>query len=96
MAKKKLQLFECQHCGFQSSKWLGKCSNCNSWESFLELKEKQIQSIPKNHSQAISITQVQDETFTRFPSGEEEFDIVLGGGIVLGGMYLRGGSPGVG
>jgi len=39
MAKKKTSLFECQHCGEQSTKWLGKCPNCGSWDSFLELNQ---------------------------------------------------------
>ncbi|CAM3599868.1 MULTISPECIES: DNA repair protein RadA [Helicobacter] len=101
MAKKKAQIFECQHCGFQSSKWLGKCSNCGAWESFLELKTEQIEvlkatSSPLSTTKVTPITEVQEEEFVRFSSGESELDIVLGGGIVLGGMYLVGGSPGVG
>ncbi|MBX7490455.1 DNA repair protein RadA [Helicobacter turcicus] len=99
MAKKKIQVFECQHCGFQSSKWLGKCSNCGAWESFLELKEEQIEAFKSLATKSVKvtpITEVQREEFVRFSSGESELDIVLGGGIVLGGMYLVGGSPGVG
>lgn len=101
MAKKKIQIFECQHCGFQSSKWLGKCSNCGAWESFLELKEEQIEAFKATSStlntlKVMPITEVQEKEFVRFGSGEQELDIVLGGGIVLGGMYLVGGSPGVG
>ncbi|MDY3114119.1 MAG: DNA repair protein RadA [Helicobacter sp.] len=100
MAKKKLQLFECQHCGFQSAKWLGKCSNCGAWESFLELKQEQIEAFKAVESlsgvKVSRITEVQKEEFVRFSSGESELDIVLGGGIVLGGLYLVGGSPGVG
>ena len=41
MAKKKISLFECQHCGEQSTKWLGKCPNCGSWDSFIELNQEQ-------------------------------------------------------
>ena len=101
MAKKKTQLFECQHCGFQSRKWLGKCSNCGAWESFLELKLEQIEALKTtqstlNTNKVMPITEVQEEEFVRFSSKEQELDIVLGGGIVLGGMYLVGGSPGVG
>lgn len=98
MAKKKAQIFECQHCGFQSFKWLGKCSNCGAWESFLELKEEHIEAFnPLNQTSKVTpITEVKEEEFIRFSSGESELDIVLGGGIVLGGMYLVGGSPGVG
>lgn len=99
MAKKKIQLFECQHCGFQSAKWLGKCSNCGEWESFLELKAEQIEAFKAVDSKNVKvarITEVEREEFVRFSSGESELDIVLGGGIVLGGLYLVGGSPGVG
>lgn len=96
MAKKKAQIFECQHCGHQSPKWLGKCANCGAWESFLELRETQVLALETPISQVMRITEVQREDFVRFSSGESELDIVLGGGIVLGGMYLVGGSPGVG
>lgn len=99
MAKKKIQLFECQHCGFQSAKWLGKCSNCGEWESFLELKAEQIEAfraVDSKNVKVARITEVEREEFVRFSSGESELDIVLGGGIVLGGLYLVGGSPGVG
>lgn len=98
---KKSTLFECQHCGFQSPKWLGKCNNCGSWNSLIELKPSQIKALdslskPRAESSAIPITQVRSEHITRFSSYEEELDIVLGGGIVPGGLYLIGGSPGVG
>lgn len=100
MAKKQT-LFECQHCGFQSSKWLGKCTNCGSWESFVELSNTQIQVIKETNSlksstKAQSITEIEHENISKFSSSQDEFDIVLGGGIVPGGLYLIGGSPGVG
>ncbi|TLD90033.1 DNA repair protein RadA [Helicobacter sp. MIT 03-1614] len=99
---KKTSIFECQFCGWQSAKWLGKCSSCGSWDSLIELKPSQIKitkslkSNPQNLSNAIPITQVSFENIERFSSFEEELDIVLGGGIVPGGLYLIGGSPGVG
>lgn len=94
---KKTQIFECQHCGTKSSKWLGRCANCGAWDSFLELKEEQILSLKQTENiKAIPITEIKQEEFIRFSSGESELDIVLGGGIVLGGLYLVGGSPGVG
>lgn len=98
MAKKKSPIFECQHCGFVSSKWLGKCSNCNSWDSFIEISKEQLEVATKKHSsnEAIPITKVSEEEFVKISSFEQEFDLVLGGGIVLGGLYLVGGSPGVG
>lgn len=98
MAKKKT-LFECQHCGFQSPKWLGKCPNCGTWESLLELKNEQIQALKATSStlnQAVPITEVEEDKVFKFSSFESELDIVLGGGIVAGGLYLIGGSPGVG
>ncbi len=102
MAKKKTSLFECQHCGEQSSKWLGKCPNCGSWESFIELNTdqqevlKQISKVSTSSSKAKPITQIKQDDVTRFSSHDAEFDLVLGGGIVPGSLTLIGGSPGVG
>ena len=102
MAKKKTSLFECQHCGEQSTKWLGKCPNCGSWDSFIELNQEQ-QEVLKNSSKIINssskarpITQIEQDDVTRFSSFNDEFDLVLGGGIVPGSLTLIGGSPGVG
>lgn len=97
---KSSSVFECQHCGFMSPKWLGKCNNCNSWESFIELKNSQakylkaLKNVPKSSS--VSIAQIKTERIATFSSSQKELDIVLGGGIVPGGLYLIGGSPGVG
>lgn len=102
MAKKKRSLFECQHCGEQATKWLGKCPNCGSWDSFIELNEEQQEVLKKTTklvsttSKAKSITQVKQDDITRFSSNNSEFDLVLGGGIVPGSLTLIGGSPGVG
>ena len=102
MAKKKISLFECQHCGEQSTKWLGKCPNCGSWDSFIELNQEQQEvlkhssKIINTTSKAIPITQIQQDNVTRFSSFNDEFDLVLGGGIVPGSLTLIGGSPGVG
>ncbi len=102
MAKKKTSLFECQHCAEQSTKWLGKCPNCNSWDSFIELNQEQ-QEVLKQTSKAINttskatpITQIKQDNVIRFFSNNDEFDLVLGGGIVPGSLTLIGGSPGVG
>ncbi|MCI6217683.1 MAG: DNA repair protein RadA [Helicobacter sp.] len=95
MAKPKT-FFECQHCGMRSSKWLGKCTNCGAWESFVEIKDKELKALQTTHTEALPITQVQTENLEKFTSFEPELDIVLGGGIVSGGLYLIGGSPGVG
>ena len=102
MAKKKTSLFECQHCGEQATKWLGKCPNCGSWDSFIELNQdqqevlKQTSKVINTTSKATPITQIKQDNVTRFSSYNDEFDLVLGGGIVPGSLTLIGGSPGVG
>lgn len=102
MAKKKISLFECQHCGEQSSKWLGKCPNCDSWDSFIELNQeqqevlKQTIKVSNSTSKAKPITEILQDDVSRFSSVNYEFDLVLGGGIVPGSLTLIGGSPGVG
>ena len=104
MAKKKT-LFECQACGFQSPRWLGKCTGCNQWDTLVELTTEQIKFVEKTQKsstnpspsqKAISITEVKQENITRFSSGSKELDLVLGGGIVPGSLTLIGGSPGIG
>lgn len=101
MAKKKSQLFECQHCGFSSTKWMGKCPGCDSWDSFVEVPEsvKKAAASTKQHAGSLTpqpITEISQDKITRFPSGETELDLVLGGGIVDSSLTLIGGSPGVG
>ena len=101
MAKKKI-LFECQHCGLTTPKWMGKCTNCGAWDSFIELNEHQQEVVKKTKStsssaaKAISINEVIEEEVFRFSSLDAELDNVLGGGIVPGSLTLIGGSPGVG
>jgi len=101
MAKKKI-LFECQHCGFTTPKWMGKCTNCGAWDSFIELNEhqqevvKQTKSASSTSSKAISINKIQESEVFRYSSLDPELDGVLGGGIVPGSLTLIGGSPGVG
>jgi len=101
MAKKKV-LFECQHCGLTTPKWMGKCTNCGSWDSMLELNDhqqevvKQTKSNSSSSAKAISINEVEEQEVFRFSSKDKELDMVLGGGIVPGSLTLIGGSPGVG
>ncbi len=101
MAKKKT-LFECQHCGFTSAKWMGKCPNCGAWDSLVELSEQQ-QEVLKQTSKATtgkakaqSISEIEQTEVQRFSSDDVELDMVLGGGVVPGSLTLIGGSPGVG
>jgi len=101
MAKKQ-KLYECQSCGFQTPRWMGKCPNCNSWDSIVELTKEQIDFIKKskvssnNDSMAIPITKVTSVNIDRIDSGSKELNLVLGGGIVIGSLTLIGGSPGIG
>ena len=103
MAKKK-SLFECQACGFQSPRWLGKCTNCGEWDSMVELTTEQIKFIEEESKKSNShkivkatpITEIMQEDIERFSSGSRELDLVLGGGIVSGSLTLIGGSPGIG
>ncbi|WP_345977537.1 DNA repair protein RadA [Sulfurimonas sp. HSL3-7] len=101
MAKKKV-LFECQHCGMTSPKWMGKCTNCGAWDSLVELTEQQQEivkltsSSPTGKSKAQAIVEVTNTEITRYSSNDIELDLVLGGGVVPGSLTLIGGSPGVG
>jgi len=103
MAKKKT-LFECQACGFQSPRWLGKCTGCNQWDTLMELTTEQIKFVEENKkssstagsTKATSITEIKQENIERFSSGSKELDLVLGGGVVPGSLTLIGGSPGIG
>jgi DNA repair protein RadA/Sms len=101
MAKKKI-LYECQHCGLTTPKWMGKCTNCGAWDSFIELSQhqqevvKQTKSASATSTKAISIEQIEESEVFRYSSLDKELDGVLGGGIVPGSLTLIGGSPGVG
>lgn len=101
MSKKKI-LFECQHCGLTTPRWMGKCTNCGAWDSFVELNEhqqevvKQTKSTTGASTKAQSINEIKEEEVFRFSSGSIELDMVLGGGVVPGSLTLIGGSPGVG
>ncbi len=103
MAKKKT-LFECQACGFQTPRWMGKCPSCGEWESIVELTAEQVaflrQHTGSSHTAPIPkakpITAINEDHIVRVPSGSRELDLVLGGGIVPGSLTLLGGTPGIG
>ena len=101
MAKAKI-LYECQHCGLTTPKWMGKCTNCGAWDSFVELNKEQQKFVEKakksssSNPKAKSIQEIKEDEVTRFSSLDTELDNVLGGGIVPGSLTLIGGSPGVG
>lgn len=98
MAKSKT-LFECQACGDQQTKWLGKCPQCGAFDSYLELKPHQIEvlkAVSKSPSKATQISDIKIEDIKRISTKDSELDLVLGGGIVSGSLVLIGGSPGIG
>lgn len=99
-------VYACQNCGHQSRKWLGKCPDCGAWNSFVEEREA---ATPKaaggsiarsglklRESKPVSFTDIEAQDDAREVTGIEEFDRVLGGGIVPGSLVLIGGEPGIG
>ncbi len=94
-------VFSCQSCGYQSPKWLGRCPDCNSWNSFVEedysapsAKTKERKALYKDEPVLLRDVEVKEEH--RLKTGISELDRVLGGGIVEGCVVLIGGDPGVG
>ena len=92
-------VFVCSNCGNESPKWLGKCPACNSWNTFYE--EKIVTSKASGEKKAVSaevkkLNSVEIEKYSRYKTGYEELDRVLGGGLVQGSLVLLGGEPGIG
>src|SRR4249920_2649181 len=99
MAKARTQ-FVCAECGGTSLKWQGQCPHCSAWNS---LAEARVEEASGHRYAALtptasvqSLGQVQAREVARLSSGVEEFDRVLGGGLVEGGVVLIGGDPGIG
>lgn len=99
MAKAKTVFF-CSDCGHESSKWLGQCPACKSWNTFVEEKQsvtKKGGAKPKRASASpMNMSEVSIKSEERIPTGIGELDRVLGGGIVTGSLSLVGGDPGIG
>jgi DNA repair protein RadA/Sms len=98
-------VFGCQACGFESSKWLGRCPDCGEWNSFVEERQEVPTAAAKGRAPSLlgeatgrpkPYEMVDGADEARIPSGIGEFDRVLGGGIVPGSMVLIGGEPGIG
>ena len=94
-------VFACQNCGFQSPRWLGRCPDCQAWNSLVEEREASDTgparyALKGGAAQAQPITAVQGTTDLRRTSGIGELDRVLGGGVVPGSVILIGGDPGIG
>jgi DNA repair protein RadA/Sms len=99
-------VFVCQECGAQAPKWMGRCTECGAWNSLVE--ERAVESAPgaapgTNRYAQFSSTgaaklyaEVETATGLRLSTGIDEFDRVLGGGVVPGSLVLLGGEPGIG
>lgn len=108
MAKDKIA-YVCTHCGYEASKWMGKCPGCNQWNTFKEFRvaasaagistEKMVQAIlpnEKNSNKPLPISHIEVEDEPRIDLHDDELNRVLGGGLVQGSIVLLGGEPGIG
>ncbi len=103
MAKIKSSFF-CSNCGFESAKWLGKCSSCNEWNTFVEEvidkgNEKENWKDYTNEKKTNKVIALQNVHITeerRIVTDDAELNRVLGGGIVTGSIVLIAGEPGIG
>lgn len=103
MAKLKT-VFICQNCGAQSPKWVGRCASCGEWNTYVEevvkkdeqLKKWEKLSVNSSNSQVFSIIDIATSGEIRINTLNNEFNRVLGGGLVNGSLVLIGGEPGIG
>ena len=106
MSKSPKTVFVCQECGSQSPKWLGRCADCGAWNSLVE-ERPQVEAVggaggPHRYAMAGTIgaaqlySDIEIEQHSRLTTGIDEFDRVLGGGVVPGSLILLGGEPGIG
>ena len=94
-------VYICQSCGSQSQKWLGRCPECNEWNSFVEelsspSLERRSAAPALGGGQSRLYESVDTVVGERMSTGISEFDRVLGGGVVPGSLVLLGGEPGIG
>ena len=97
-------VFVCQECGSQAPKWLGRCADCGAWNSFVEERPQETNGVAAtDHRYSLAggaaarpYSEIQLEQHARLSTGINEFDRVLGGGIVPGSLVLLGGEPGIG
>lgn len=103
MAKSKY-IYTCNQCGYESSKWNGKCPSCGAWNSFEEeisqpskkTGRSSSQSAPDLSEQILELEQIGVDSDVRYDTGIGELNRVLGGGLVKGSLVLLGGEPGIG
>lgn len=99
-------LFRCQSCGYSTSGWLGRCPECEQWNTFVEEREARPSALSPSLLKARPLTDfssaiepladIEVRPIARHATGIAEFDRVLGGGVVPGSMVLLGGAPGIG
>jgi DNA repair protein RadA/Sms len=93
-------VYSCTECGGQSPKWQGQCPHCGVWNTLVESiaapQPTRFQTVAGKASAVRMLGTVDAKSSPRFPTGLEEFDRVLGGGLVPGGVVLLGGDPGIG
>jgi len=85
----------CQACGASFAKWIGRCTECGAWNT---VTEEAVRDKPRGATtaRAVPIADISADEFARVPTGIGELDRILGGGVVLGGVTLVGGDPGIG
>ncbi|MEX1274578.1 MAG: DNA repair protein RadA [Bacteroidota bacterium] len=96
-----LTKYVCQSCGYVSPRWVGKCPNCNEWNTFVEeastpLKASRKPAGAASKIEPVSMEDLESEDAPRVTTNIGEFDRVLGGGLVPGSLILLGGDPGIG
>ena len=107
MKSKERTTFRCQECGYSTARWLGRCPECEQWNTFVEEREMaparvgavsggRTRSITAFSSEIMSLEALTVTPLKRTPTAVAEFDRVLGGGVVPGSMILLGGPPGIG
>ncbi|MDA9715413.1 DNA repair protein RadA [Bacteroidota bacterium] len=99
MSKSK-SVFVCQSCGQESPKWTGKCSGCNEWNTLVEQlhnSSKSKQTLYEVQTKkAIPVSSINEKSAIRLLTNDEEFNRVVGGGLVSGSVTLLAGEPGIG
>ena len=94
----KFSRYVCQNCGYETSQYFGRCNNCKEWNSIIEEKKSTLskKNIIKQTKTSKLFTEIKLQEISRIKTGFNEFDRVLGGGLVNGSIILLGGEPGIG
>lgn len=98
MAKKRSIVYACTECGAQFPKWQGRCTECGAWNTLVEetYSERKSSSRKRQTLPPVNISKVRSKPLQRIPTQVEEFDRVVGGGLLPGGVLLLAGHPGIG